>query len=41
MGAWGYVYAPYYAELLIRELLNEKPLINLNLDKLLRVRRLL
>ena len=24
MGAWGYVYAPYYAELLVRELLNEK-----------------
>ena len=41
MGAWGYVYAPYYAELLIRELLNEKSLVNLNLDRLLRIKRFL
>ncbi|MDA9816755.1 tRNA (5-methylaminomethyl-2-thiouridine)(34)-methyltransferase MnmD [Alphaproteobacteria bacterium] len=41
MGAWGYVYAPYYAELLVRELLNEKSLVNLNLDRLLRVKRFL
>ena len=41
MGAWGYVYAPYYAELLVRELLNEKPLVNLNLDRLLRIKRFL
>ena len=41
MGAWGFVYAPYYAELMIRELLNENPVINLKLDKLLRINRLL
>ena len=23
MGAWGYVYAPYYAELLVKTILNE------------------
>ena len=41
MGAWGFVYAPYYAELLIREILEEKPLVNLKLDSLLRIKRLL
>lgn len=41
MGAWGFVYAPYYAELMVRELLNENPIINSKLDKLLRINRLL
>ena len=41
MGAWGFVYAPYYAELMVRELLNENPVINSKLDKLLRINRLL
>ena len=41
MGAWGFVYAPYYAELMVRELLNENPIINSKLDKLLRIKRLL
>ena len=41
MGAWGFIYAPYYAELMVRELLNENPIINSKLDKLLRINRLL
>ena len=40
MGAWGFVYAPYYAELMVRELLNENPIINSKLDKLLRINRI-
>ena len=41
MGSWGFVYAPLYAELLIKSLLGEPIIINSNLERLLGVNRLL
>ena len=41
MGAWGFVYAPYYAELLVRTILGEPLVISNRLKKLLHIERLL
>jgi len=41
MGSWGFVYAPLYAEFLVKSLLNEPLVINSNLEHLLGVNRLL
>ena len=41
MGSWGFVYAPLYAEFLIKYLLSEPLVINSNLKHLLGVDRLL
>ena len=41
MGSWGFVYAPLYAEFLIKTLLNEPLVINSNIERLLGVNRLL
>ena len=41
MGAWGFVYAPLYAELLVKKILNEPLVINKKLEKLLMIDRLL
>ena len=41
MGSWGFVYAPLYAEFLIKTLLNEPLVINSNMERLLGVNRLL
>ena len=41
MGSWGFVYAPLYAEFLIKSILNEPLVINSNMERLLRVNRLL
>ena len=41
MGSWGFVYAPLYAEFLIKSLLNEPLVINSNMERLLGVSRLL
>ena len=41
MGSWGFVYAPLYAEFLIKSLLNEPLVINSNIERLLGVNRLL
>ena len=41
MGAWGFVYAPLYAELLVKKILNEPLVINKKLERLLMVDRLL
>ena len=41
MGSWGFVYAPLYAEFLIKSLLNEPLVINSNMERLLGVNRLL
>ncbi len=41
MGSWGFVYAPLYAEFLIKSLLSEPLVINSNLERLLGVNRLL
>ena len=41
MGSWGFVYAPLYAEFLIKSLLNEPLVINSNTERLLGVNRLL
>ena len=41
MGAWGFVYAPLYAELLVNKILNEPLVINKKLERLLMVDRLL
>jgi tRNA 5-methylaminomethyl-2-thiouridine biosynthesis bifunctional protein len=41
MGAWGFVYAPFYAELLVKKILNEPIIINGKIEKLLRVDRLI
>ena len=41
MGAWGFVYAPYYAELLVRTILGEPLVISNRLKKLLYIERLL
>ena len=41
MGSWGFVYAPLYAEFLIKSLLREPLVINSNLERLLGVNRLL
>ena len=41
MGSWGFVYAPLYAEFLIKSLLGEPLVINSNFEHLLGVNRLL
>lgn len=41
MGAWGFVYAPLYAELLVKKILNEQIVINKKVEKLLMIERLL
>lgn len=41
MGSWGFVYAPLYAEFLIKSLLGEPIIINSNLERLLGINRLL
>ncbi len=41
MGSWGFVYAPLYAEFLIKNLLNEPLVINSNMECLLGINRLL
>ena len=41
MGSWGFVYAPLYAEFLIKSLLGETLIINSNLERLLEIDRLL
>ena len=41
MGSWGFVYAPLYAEFLIKGLLGEPLIINSNLERLLGIDRLL
>ncbi|MDC3072066.1 tRNA (5-methylaminomethyl-2-thiouridine)(34)-methyltransferase MnmD [bacterium] len=41
MGSWGFVYAPLYAEFLIKSLLGEPLIISSNLERLLRVNRFL
>jgi tRNA 5-methylaminomethyl-2-thiouridine biosynthesis bifunctional protein len=41
MGAWGFVYAPYYAELLVKTILNEPLVIGNKIKKLLHMERLL
>ena len=41
MGSWGFIYAPLYAEFLIKSLLSEPLVINSNLERLLGVNRLL
>ena len=41
IGSWGVVYAPLYAEFLIKSLLNEPLVINSDMERLLRVDRLL
>ena len=41
MGAWGFVYAPLYAELLVKKIINEQLVISSKLEKLLTIERLL
>ncbi len=41
MGAWGFVYAPFYAELLVTKIINDQLVINSKLKKLLTIERLL
>ena len=41
MGAWGFVYAPFYAELLVTKIINDQLVINSKLEKLLTIERLL
>ena len=41
MGAWGFVYAPYYAELLVKTILGEPLVISNRIKKLLNMERLL
>ena len=41
MGAWGFVYAPLYAELLVKKILNDQIVINKKVEKLLMIERLL
>ena len=41
MGSWGFVYAPLYAEFLIKSLLGEPFIINYNVERLLGINRLL
>ena len=41
MGAWGFVYAPFYAELLVSKIINDQLVINSKLKKLLTIERLL
>ena len=41
MGAWGFVYAPYYAEILVKELVNETRVISSKVEKLFNVKRFL
>jgi hypothetical protein len=41
MGAWGFVYAPYYAEFLIKSILNEPIIMEEKLKKILSIKRFL
>ena len=41
MGAWGFVYAPFYAELLVTKIINDQLVINSKLENLLTIERLL
>ena len=41
MGAWGFVYAPFYAELLVKNILNEYMITKSKIEKLLNVDRLM
>ena len=41
MGAWGFVYAPFYAEILVKKILNEPMVVNQKIEKLLNVNRLI
>ena len=41
MGAWGFVYGPYYAELLVKKIINDQLVINSKIERLLTVERLL
>ncbi len=41
MGAWGFVYAPFYAEILVTKIINDQLVINSKLEKLLTIERLL
>ncbi|MDA9289249.1 FAD-dependent 5-carboxymethylaminomethyl-2-thiouridine(34) oxidoreductase MnmC, partial [Alphaproteobacteria bacterium] len=41
MGAWGFVYAPYYADFLIKSILNEPVIIEENLKKIISIKRFL
>ncbi len=41
MGAWGFVYAPFYAEILVQKILNEPMVVNEKIEKLLNLDRLL
>ena len=39
MGAWGFVYAPFYAEILVKKILNE-PMVISNNEKIRKIKRL-
>ena len=41
MGAWRFVYAPFYAEILVKKIINDQLVINSKLEKLLTIERLL
>jgi len=41
MGAWGFVYAPFYAEILVQKILNEPMVVNQKIEKLLNLDRLI
>ncbi|MDC0094026.1 FAD-dependent 5-carboxymethylaminomethyl-2-thiouridine(34) oxidoreductase MnmC [Alphaproteobacteria bacterium] len=41
MGAWGFVYAPFYAEILVKKMLNEPIIVSEKIKKLLSVDRLI
>ena len=41
MGAWGFVYAPFYAEILVQKILNEPTIVNEKIEKLLNLDRLI
>ena len=41
MGAWGFVYAPFYAEILVQKILNEPMIVNEKIEKLLNLDRLI
>ena len=41
MGAWGFVYAPFYAEILVQKILNEPIIVNEKIEKLLNIDRLI
>ena len=41
MGAWGFVYAPFYAEILVQKILNEPMIVSEKIEKLLNLDRLI